>query len=73
MVPEMRQFLLEFAELLDKHKVDCEAVDDGASYNASVDGVEFYIAASGTFKDYMVKLPQTFDASSVTNLLTNFN
>jgi len=39
--PQMKQFLIEFIELLKKHRVEIEAIDRGCDYNFCADGIEF--------------------------------
>lgn len=40
MTSEMREFLTELADLIERHGVELTAVDDGVDYYPSVDGVE---------------------------------
>lgn len=49
MTPELRLFLLELADLLEKHGVSLTAGDTGADYYPAPDGVEFFI--SGQWDD----------------------
>jgi hypothetical protein len=64
---EMRLFLLELADLMERHHVTGEAVDDGVDYYPSVDGVEFDL--SGDFesgREYCnAKIPRYFNPEDI--------
>lgn len=78
MTEQMKVFLLAFAELLEAHDVDMiEAVDDGAEFYPSVDGVEFnmrrrYNAEGDEMRDSCtVRIGKAFNAKDVRQLVAN--
>jgi len=51
----MKDFLLELADLMEKHGVTAEAVDDDVDYYPSVAGVKFEQGWSDPDRDYVAR------------------
>jgi len=80
MTKEMKAFLSELADLLEKHNIDeIEAVDDGENYYPSVDGVEINMFArwdenQNIIRDHCdFRLPRYFDCDVLRKLIEEIN
>ena len=72
MTEQMKQFLTELADLIDKHDVELEATECQGSYYTNVDGIECYMEAH--YKDVKrdnctIKLPVFTDANDIRTII----
>lgn len=70
----MRAFLTELADLMAKHEISFEAVDNGADYYPSFAGVEIYQASDYTTKDRpacTVRMDRDFKCYDIKTLLND--
>ena len=72
MTEEMKNFLRELADLMEKHNVEAEVTEDTHGYYNMVEGLEFYIESKYDYeKDIKVRdqcdfnVGRCFDASDI--------
>jgi len=74
MTPQMKQFIQELADLLAKHDVELEAVEDNHRWTPCVDGIECTMTAhytdDSTAREYCeIRLPKWIDNNTLKDLI----